>query len=210
MKFGFPSIDLQYDWVSLVNEFKKHATKKSIVLEIGASTVERTRQLSPYCKKIIGVEYFSKRLPANFANITYVKGDWQTLTKLIKKKSIDIAISNQVIEHVEKDMQALNELYEALKPGGIALISTPNRTRLLQKMSDLISGKERTFPWAEHIREYTLEDATRLIKKTKFKKFKIIPLVFGLHAGPFYAYFESVPKPLANYVNFLEFHLYKN
>jgi len=209
MKFGLPSIDLQYDWVSLLNEYKKHVTKKSTVLEIGASTVERTRQLSPYCKKIIGVEYFAKRVPKNFDNVTYVKADWQYLTKVIKKKSIDIAISNQVIEHVDKDVQALNELYEVLKPGGIALISTPNRTRLLQKLSDVIAGKERTFPWAEHVREYTSEDVTQLIKKTRFKKFKIKPLVFGLHAGPFYAYFESAPKSFQKYVNFLEFHLFK-
>ena len=209
MVIGRPSNTTCYDWISLVEGVKKRAKKNSIVLEIGSSVPERTHMLVPYCRRIIGVEYFSDRIPKNFANVRYVHGDWQKLTRVISRNSVDVAVRNQVIEHVEKDVQALDELYAVLKPGGVALLSTPNRTRALQKISDLLKGRERTFPWGEHVREYTIEDAVSLVKKSRFRKYDIVPLVLGIHTGPFYCYLEKPPSFFARYANFLEFRLYK-
>jgi 2-polyprenyl-3-methyl-5-hydroxy-6-metoxy-1,4-benzoquinol methylase len=40
--------------------------------------------------------------------------------------SIDIACSLEVVEHVEDQFAFARELYRILKPGGLAIISTPN------------------------------------------------------------------------------------
>lgn len=56
IKFCFARNKINYDWVSLMQSYRKYVNKGSIVLEIGASNVERTRELSQFCNKLIGVE----------------------------------------------------------------------------------------------------------------------------------------------------------
>jgi SAM-dependent methyltransferase len=44
---------------------------------------------------------------------------------------VDWVISSQVIKHVEEPRTFLNEIRQLLKPGGEAMISTPNRNDIL-------------------------------------------------------------------------------
>jgi 2-polyprenyl-3-methyl-5-hydroxy-6-metoxy-1,4-benzoquinol methylase len=53
----------------------------------------------------------------------------------------DVVFSFQVIEHIQDDALYLQEIHRVLKPGGTALITTPNRKMSLSRN-----------PW--HIREY--------------------------------------------------------
>ena len=209
MRFGFPGRDTYFDWIHLRDSFYTYAKKTNIVIEIGASAKTRTRELTVRCAKIIGVELMRERLPQDFENVKYKLGDWETLTKVIAPNSADLLISNQVLEHVVHDKKVLNETYAVLKKNGIALICTPNRTRFLQNLVDKLSGKERVFPWAEHIREYTKDDLIKLVKQSKFKKYDLRSYVFGIHAGPFYFYLENPPAPLEKWANFLELQLFK-
>ncbi len=65
--------------------------------------------------------------------------------------SFDCIVSFQVIEHIQDDVAYLKEIYRVLKPGGFALITTPNRPLSLSRN-----------PW--HIREYTAAELTNLAK----------------------------------------------
>ena len=200
---------VDYDWISLVNALRKYTDEKSIVLEIGASSVKRTREIAKFCKKIIGVELFLDRIPTSTMNtVEYRQGNWETLSKNVPKESIDFAVSSHVIEHVENDHQAICELYKVLKPGGVACINTPNRKRLVRQIIEVFTG-EKQFPYEEHVREYTEEDLIKLLRKSEFKKFIIKPIVFGIHGGPFRIFISIVPKILRKYANFWEIHLFK-
>ncbi|OGF47354.1 MAG: hypothetical protein A2536_02950 [Candidatus Firestonebacteria bacterium RIFOXYD2_FULL_39_29] len=199
---------IDFDWVNIMNFYKKNVTKESIVLEIGASTVQRTKELGKYCNKLIGIEYNIERKPKNFDNVEYFHGDWQKLTDVVQPGTIDIAIASHVIEHIPDDFAAINELYTVLKPGGVAFINTPNRKRLARRIIEVFTG-ERKFPYWEHIREYTETDFDSLLKKTLFKKYDILPVVFGLHGGKVYFYFEKVSKPFREFCNFWQVNLYK-
>ena len=66
--------------------------------------------------------------------------------------SFDRVFSFQVIEHIEDDNFFLKEIHRVLKPGGMALLTTPNRLKSLSRN-----------PW--HIREYTADELTQLAKK---------------------------------------------
>lgn len=68
------------------------------------------------------------------ANIPPFKG--------LDSNSYDTVVSFQVIEHIHDDELFLREIYRILKPGGKAIISTPNIRHTLSRN-----------PW--HIREYT-------------------------------------------------------
>lgn len=64
----------------------------------------------------------------------------------------DTVVSFQVIEHIQDDFLFLKEIHRVLKPGGVALITTPNRRMSLTRN-----------PW--HIREYLPEELKALASK---------------------------------------------
>lgn len=59
----------------------------------------------------------------------------------LRDNEYDSVVSFQVIEHIRDDLLFLKEIHRVLKPGGMALITTPNRSMSLSRN-----------PW--HIREY--------------------------------------------------------
>jgi 2-polyprenyl-3-methyl-5-hydroxy-6-metoxy-1,4-benzoquinol methylase len=66
--------------------------------------------------------------------------------------SYDVVVSFQVIEHIQNDSLYLKEIHRVLKPGGIALLTTPNRKMTLSRN-----------PW--HVREYLADELKTLAKK---------------------------------------------
>ena len=76
-----------------------------------------------------------------------------------KSNSFDCVVSFQVIEHIEDDDLFIGEIYRILRPGGIALLTTPNIKMTLTRN-----------PW--HIREYTSEELVALASKY-FSKIEI-------------------------------------
>ena len=71
-----------------------------------------------------------------------------------------MVVSFQVIEHIKEDLEYLKEIHRVLKPGGKALISTPNIKMSLSRN-----------PW--HIREYTAKKLTDMAK-TVFSKVEML------------------------------------
>ncbi len=78
----------------------------------------------------------------------------------------DIVMANHVLEHIPDDRAAMRELFRILKPGGIALLSTPiNATRrTTYENPAIVSHPAR---WAhfsahDHVRYYGLDFADRL------------------------------------------------
>ena len=206
---AFPSKPTEYyDWVSAMGSYRKYVTSKSKVLEIGASRPEKTRELSRWCDELIGVEVFPERTPSDFDNVHYITGNWENLSQIIPPESIDLAISTHVIEHVPEDLKAINELYKVLKPGGRAILNTPNRKRLVRSIIEKVFG-EKVFPHGEHMREYVESDLVQLLDASSFRNYHVHPLVFGLHGGPFFLYTRAVPDRLRSLGNFWEIHLLK-
>jgi SAM-dependent methyltransferase len=66
--------------------------------------------------------------------------------------SFDVIVTFQVIEHIQDDVTFLKEIHRVLKPGGMVMITTPNRPMSLSRN-----------PW--HIREYTGRELGDLAKK---------------------------------------------
>jgi 2-polyprenyl-3-methyl-5-hydroxy-6-metoxy-1,4-benzoquinol methylase len=66
--------------------------------------------------------------------------------------AFDVVVSFQVIEHIGNDFLFLKEIHRVLKPGGVALITTPNRKMSLSRN-----------PW--HVREYLPAELETLARK---------------------------------------------
>ena len=70
----------------------------------------------------------------------------------LQDDAYDCIVSFQVIEHIQNDELFLKEIHRVLKPGGTALLTTPNRKMSLSRN-----------PW--HIREYLPNELSALAKQ---------------------------------------------
>lgn len=121
------------------------------VLEVGcgegrgiALLMEKARSFTAVDKIETALAELMKRYPsASFRsmNIPPLSG--------LQANAYDVVVSFQVIEHIDKDELFLKEIHRVLKPGGLALLTTPNRKMSLSRN-----------PW--HIREYLPQELKRL------------------------------------------------
>ena len=58
----------------------------------------------------------------------------------IADESFDVVAALEVIEHLENSYALLREITRILKPGGYAVVSTPNESNLAARLSYLVSG----------------------------------------------------------------------
>ena len=71
--------------------------------------------------------------------------------KGLEENAFDLIVCFQVIEHIKDDGYLVREIHRVLKPGGRALITTPNRLKSLTRN-----------PW--HIREYKANQLRELLE----------------------------------------------
>lgn len=101
------------------------------------------------------ISEITERLSLKYPEEKFISSSFPPLNS-IEDNSFDTIVSFQVIEHINNDELFIEEIYRILKPGGKALISTPNIKMTLTRN-----------PW--HIREYTSRQLQELAKKV-FKK----------------------------------------
>lgn len=124
------------------------------LLEVGCGEGRGVELLSPLSAKYVALDKITdviQRLSASHKNVTFREAIVPPFEG-IEDNSFDVVVSFQVIEHIKEDEFFLEEIYRVLRPGGKALISTPNIKKTLTRN-----------PW--HIREYTASQLTNLAKK---------------------------------------------
>ncbi len=87
----------------------------------------------------------------NHPKAKFINANIPPLTE-IPDNSFDTVVSFQVIEHIQEDDLFVKEIHRVLKPGGKAIITTPN-----------IDWSLTRNPW--HVREYTPKELTQLMGK---------------------------------------------
>lgn len=130
---------------------------KGEVLEVGCGEgrgveilIKQATQLTAVDKLESALQVLRERFPAT----TFKRMDLPPFAGL-SDNAFDCVVSFQVIEHIEDDVFFLKEIYRVLKPGGVALLTTPNRKQSLSRN-----------PW--HIREY-LSSELELLASGIFK-----------------------------------------
>jgi len=112
-------------------------------------------------------------------NIEYFKGDKfeegyhyskdvieLDITKLkFENDFFDIIICNHVLEHIPDDLQAINELYRVLKPGGFAILQVPLSLKLektYEVKTDTAQERKKLFGQSDHYRIYAKDFINKL------------------------------------------------
>ena len=99
-------------------------------VDIGCGSGLIASSLAPHVAAIRGVdpEPWSRwsGLQEAFSNLSFNIGGVDDLPAIIPDASIDVAICNQVYEHVPDPGKLISELYRVLKPGGVCYFAGPN------------------------------------------------------------------------------------
>ena len=107
-------------------------------------------------KKLKNWEYFTFDLNSPIADI---KGDLTSTN--FKDESFDLIICNHVLEHIEDDKLALNEIYRILKYDGISILQVPLNVKRKSTFEDSSIKseiqREKYFGQYDHVREYGLD-----------------------------------------------------
>ncbi len=117
------------------------------VLELGCGEGRGLELLSPKADSYTAIDKIQEvvdNLQPQHPGINFIVDNIPPFNG-IESNSMDTIISFQVIEHIQDDKKFLEEIYRVLKPGGKAIISTPNIVKTLTRN-----------PW--HIREYTAKE----------------------------------------------------
>ncbi len=126
---------------------------KGNLLEVGCGEGRGIDLLLPKVASFSAIDKIAtvvEELKKKYPTATFVSGNIPPLASFTDN-SFDCVVSFQVIEHIQDDVAYLKEIHRVLKPGGFALITTPNRPMSLSRN-----------PW--HIREYTALELTQLAK----------------------------------------------
>jgi len=137
--------------IATYNFALKHVAGKR-VLDYGCGSGYGTHYVAASCESIVGVDIAGDAI--EYANSHY-KADnlaYQRISRAdqaplpFKDAEFDVVLSFQVIEHISDVAPYLSEIRRVLKPGGVFICATPDRsTRLLPKQK----------PWNMwHVNEY--------------------------------------------------------
>jgi SAM-dependent methyltransferase len=100
------------------------------VIDCGCGSGEYVRSLSALGAQVWGVEYSEDKIRearrcADVPNDRVAVGDIEHLE--FEDGRFDVALVNEVLEHVPDDMQGIREVYRIVKPGGMIVVFSPNR-----------------------------------------------------------------------------------
>ena len=118
------------------------------ILDLGCGTGYGTGELAEALPQTFAVDRISPDSDARHPAAPFVRADARHLP--LRSESFDMVVSFQVIEHLENPHPYLKAAARLLKPGGVALISTPN---LLE------SDRENPF----HVHEYEASELKTLL-----------------------------------------------
>jgi len=165
---------------------------KGNVLELGCGEGRGVEIIAPKCDDYLGVDKIgslAEHLRATYPNFTFRQMVFPPLSQLMDS-SYDVVVSFQVIEHLKRDKEFLHEICRVLKPGGTAILTTPNIKKTLTRN-----------PW--HIREYT----ARQLMDLAFPIFEEVKINGITGSKRLWKYYESNKRSVKRITRFDVFNL---
>lgn len=145
---------------------KKFTDPTKSLIEIGAGNCNFAIEIAKYVKNVIAIDVIDSPIKETPENYKYIRFDGFNIPT--EPKSIDIAISDQVMEHIHEDdaLDQLKNIYNCIKDSGKYICFTPNKTTGPWDISRHFDNEATGL----HLKEYTYQEMSTLLKKVGFKK----------------------------------------
>jgi len=160
-----------------ISQIRKHLhTPKPVILEIGCSSgfmLQRLHKTFPNAT-VMGSDVVSaplQKLAEILPNTPIFRFDLVHCP--LPDNCVDAIVILNVLEHIEKDGEAIANIFRILKPGGIVVIEVPAGPHLYDAYDKVLM----------HYRRYTLSKLTQLLCDKGFKHLKKSHLGFFLYPG---------------------------
>lgn len=154
-----------------INILKQFLGKDIKFLEVGAGDCALSLEVAKFVKEVYAVDVFAEIAndltpPPNFR---FILSDGCSIR--VPLETVNLAYSHQLMEHLhpEDAFTHLQNIYNALLPGGVYVCITPNR---LSGPHD-ISKHFDTVASGFHLKEYTISELRNLFKKAGFSKVRV-------------------------------------
>jgi SAM-dependent methyltransferase len=141
-------------------------------LEVGPGDCALALEVSRIVKQVYAVDVSEEigrglEFPSNFKRVI---SDGCSIP--VPVESVQVAYSDQLMEHLHPDdaLEQLQNIYRALRAGGVYICITPNS---LSGPHD-ISGYFDEVATGFHLREYTATELATIFRATGFRKVKIL------------------------------------
>ncbi len=132
------------------------------ILEVGCGIGNFTRILAGYGRvwAIDINKQYLENLKKEMKDIVWVGyGDIEKGDYFFKEKKFDVIVCLNVLEHIKNDQEALENLFNLLKPSGKLILLVPAHQFLYGKIDNAIG----------HFRRYSKKDTINKLKKCGFK-----------------------------------------
>ncbi|OGD61357.1 hypothetical protein A3A71_00580 [Candidatus Berkelbacteria bacterium RIFCSPLOWO2_01_FULL_50_28] len=145
------------------------------LLDIACGEGHITAEIKKHFPKmeVLGLDYSTSAIDyahKKYKGVTFFVADAHQLP--FKDESLDIAICNNIWEHVPDPLAMLKAISRVLKPGGLLIISTPSRYRF-SNLARIARGKGVGFMSSYHVTEYSVGQVKEQLKYGGFQVKKI-------------------------------------
>ncbi len=153
--------------LQIVDELNLHGS----VLDFGAGTGSLTQRLIE-CARFEEVSAADlMQQPRSLGSVRWIHGDLNNSLP-VADSSFDVVIAAEVIEHLENPRALARELFRILRPGGTAIVSTPNNESWRSLISLLLRGHHVEFcngSYPAHITALLRKDLERILLEAGFE-----------------------------------------
>ncbi len=171
--FGVDLVRHRAAYAYAISQARSHGAER--VLEVGSGTGYGTAELAEAGLDVFAVDRVSPDRDARHPRVGFVRADAGSIP--LADDAFDLVVSFQVIEHLEDPTRYAASIARMTKPGGFALITTPNLAQ---------SDRENPF----HVREYMADELADLLG-AHFEEVEMLGV-------------SATPEPMAYYDERLE------
>ena len=117
-------------------------------------------------KKIENINYKSTDLSGDF-----IADNQFDITHLdLASSSLDLVVCYHILEHIDDDAKAMQELFRVMKPGAKALIQTPFKDGEIYENDTVTSSEDRLihFGQEDHVRVYSVSGLKKRLRNSGF------------------------------------------